>query len=201
MKRIFSFSIILCMLMSALSLTTFAANDVTIGNVDYVNKNDITVNFSVTGLTSEDYVTILIYKEDDIEGYVDDDIVYINQVSADNNKIELAIPATSADGKYVVLMGGTDVATAKSTYFTITTLIYGDVDNNKIIDINDAVYVLKYSLDVNSVSEELQQIIVKAGNVNGGNVIDINDAVAILKYSLDVNSVPDTDVGKTVPEE
>ena len=66
----------------------------------------------------------------------------------------------------------------------VTTVVYGDVNDDGDIDVTDAVLVLKHITDSSTLNAQ-QQI---AANVNGDTEIDITDAVLILKHITDPNT-------------
>ena len=66
----------------------------------------------------------------------------------------------------------------------MTTVVYGDVNDDGEIDVTDAVLVLKHITDTSTLNAQ-QQI---AANVNGDTEIDITDAVLILKHITDPNT-------------
>ena len=62
--------------------------------------------------------------------------------------------------------------------------LLGDVDNNGMINANDALYALRYALG----SADLDEGALWRGDVNGDGVVNANDALMILRYSLGIIS-------------
>ena len=148
MKKIFKLAISFVMILSMLSVCAFAADSITLGEITESSKA-VTVNFTLDGLQDGDDVTILVFKKDNADTEpTQDNIVYINQVSAANSKIEFNLLDTVAEGTYEVRMGGTGIDTADIGTFTISSITYGDMDGDGVIDTFDAVWVLKYAAGV-----------------------------------------------------
>ena len=189
MKKI----ICLLLVLSCLSVSAFAADSITVGEVKEEDKA-VTVNFTVTNLQADDEVTILVYKKEideeksteDAKVYKEPDetnIKYINQVTPQNNVISFNLLTDTADGLYEVRMGGTGIENASAGTFTISSIIYGDVTGNGVVDLSDAVWVLKYSSQFEMPTDEGFNIM--SGDVTGNGVVDLSDAVWILKYASD----------------
>ena len=63
-------------------------------------------------------------------------------------------------------------------------VVYGDVNNDGIINVTDAVLVLKHITDQSTLNAQQQQ----AADVNGDKIINITDALLILKHITDPNT-------------
>ena len=184
MKKI----ICLLLILSCLSVSAFAADSITVGEVKEEDKA-VTVNFTVTNLQADDEVTILVYKKEideeksteDAKVYKEPDetnIKYINQVTPQNNVISFNLLTDTADGLYEVRMGGTGIDTASIGQFTISSVVYGDLNNDGNITISDAVWILRYL----SGAEMASYVKLGNGNINSDEDITISDAVWILRY-------------------
>ena len=57
-------------------------------------------------------------------------------------------------------------------------VIYGDVTDDGIVDIGDAIKILRYDAGLDTLTED--QLI--AGEVTGDGIVDIGDAIKILRY-------------------
>ena len=186
MKKIFTKAICLLIILSCWSLPVIAADSITVGDVTEADKA-VTVNFTVANLQADDEVTILVYKKDSDDSEPDENnIVYINQVTPQNNKISFNLLTTAAEGLYEVRMGGTGIETASVGQFAVSSLIYGDLNGDKEIDIADAVWILRYL----SGTEMADYVTIQNGNINSDDVVDIADAVWILRY-LSGSELPD----------
>lgn len=189
MKKMFKLIISFALIFSCVSVCSFAAESISVGEITEASKA-VEVNFTIEGLEDGDDVTILVFKKELAEStdpaaapvYAEpseDNIVYINQVSADNSKISFNLLSTAAEGLYEVRMGGTGIETASIGTFTISSITYGDLDNDGVIDAFDAVWILKYA----SGAELPDGVTVNNGDVDGDGVIDAFDAVWVLKYA------------------
>lgn len=179
MKRTFKLLLSFVLIVSCLSVSAFAADSIELGTVSEESKS-VTVNFKVNGLKTGDDVTILVYKKDtDTTEPNEDNIVYINQISAENSKIEFNLLSDAAEGRYEVRMGGTGIKTAVIGSFTISSITYGDLDGDGDIDGFDAVWILKCAAG----AELPDGLVISGGDVDGDGDIDGFDAVWVLKYA------------------
>lgn len=192
MKKMFKLIISFALIFSCVSVCSFAAESITVGEITEASKA-VEVNFTIEGLEDGDDVTILVFKKELVEStdpaaapvYAEpseDNIVYINQVSADNSKISFNLLSTAAEGLYEVRMGGTGIETASVGTFSISSIIYGDVNGNNEIDSNDSLYILRYFLGY-SLPDNIV-VSVDNADVNGNNEIDSNDSLYVLRYFL-----------------
>ena len=78
------------------------------------------------------------------------------------------ITATSNDGGY----------TASIQVNVNLTAGYGDVSNDGIVDVGDALLVLQYSVGLQHLTQDMQQV----ADVNGDQYVDAADAILILRY-------------------
>jgi hypothetical protein len=145
MSRLLKLVIAFTLVLSTMSVCAFAATSIDVGTITESSKA-VTVNFTVTGAEANDDVTILVYKKDsETAEPTESNIVYINQLSATGSNIQFNLLADAAEGTYEVRMGGTGIETADIGTFTLSSVIYGDVDGNGDIDAFDAVWVLRFA--------------------------------------------------------
>ena len=108
----------------AASVVASAATIERVTVADGATADSITVNYESTGLASDAQATILVYTGDTpFAGGTGDNVGYINQDTASGSFTfamrDTLVPATGTQKTYNVLVGGTDVATAGSTTFTL----------------------------------------------------------------------------------
>lgn len=179
MKKTFKLLLSFVLVVSCLSVCAFAADSIELGEITEASKA-VTVNFAVNGLQTGDDVTILVYKKDTATSEPDENnIVYINQLSADSSKIEFNLLSTAAEGLYEVRMGGTGIETADIGTFSISSIIYGDVNGDGNVNATDAVWVLKFAAGATMP----EGITVNNGDVNNDGNINATDAVWVLKHA------------------
>ena len=79
----------------------------------------------------------------------------------------------------------TATAIFKDQIFTAVKTVtqYGDLNFDTVIDSTDALFLLRASVGIESLTDN-QKIV---GDVNGDGVIDSSDALAVLRYSVDIN--------------
>ncbi len=188
MNRFLKLIIAFTLVISTMSVCAFAATSIDVGTITESSKA-VTVNFTVAGAEVNDDVTILVYKKDTATTEPNENnIVYINQLSATGSNIQFNLLPDAAEGTYEVRMGGTGIETADIGTFTLSSVIYGDLDGNGEIDAFDAVWVLRYaSLDPTIPAG----INIGAADVDGNNEIDAFDAVWILRYASLDPTIPD----------
>ncbi len=153
----------------------------------------VTVPFDTT-VAATDYITILVYastSESDLP--TDTNIAFIDQVisgeAGDAIEFIMRDDFVGEDGKikegtYKVLMGGTGVDEMKSATLEIgEDILWGDVNSNGAIDINDGILILKKagdpSIDVDATLSD----------VNDNGSVDINDGILVLKKAGDPSLV------------
>jgi len=189
MNKVFKLLVSITLIVICSSIVVFGADSsVALGNISESDKA-VEVNFAVTGLESSDDVTILVYKKNtNATEPTQDNIVYINQVSADNSKISFNLLSTAADGRYEVRMGGTGIETVSIGSFYITSVIYGDVNNDGLVDSRDAVFVMMK--DINLKLPDAVAPYIQYGDVNDDGFVDSRDAVYIMMKDINLE-LPD----------
>lgn len=179
------------------------ASGVTIGEVK--DEGTTTVNIPYT-TTETDQLTVIVYevadKNDDALPAIDT-IGYINQfdapaMEADATEATGTITFTMkddfvagdvlADGTYKIIMGGTGVGEAAVAYLVVgeeeVTIIYGDVNDDKIVDAIDASWVLTKVAESSTVLANEA-----AADVDASGVIDAIDASWILTKVAESSTV------------
>ena len=94
------------------------------------------------------------------------------------------IPDAVNDQVYTITCELPFVLTGNDTVQWATTVAYGDVNDDGIINITDALLVLKHITDQSTLNAQQQQ----AADVNGDKIINITDALLILKHITDPNT-------------
>ena len=182
-------------LVAIMMMCTVAFADAAMGEPT-VSEQVVTV--SLSGLTAGEEATILVVNAGTtLASVTKADIVYIDQLTVnDEGGVSFTMDASAAketDGKkYVdiysgytnmadgasplsvknVLVAGTDVPPAP-------TVIYGDLDGDKVVTLIDANLALKFSTGSNT-PNETEKII---ADVDGDTIITLTDANLIVKKS------------------
>lgn len=144
------------------------------------------VRFGVekTGLTDGAQYLLLVVKG--IESPSEKNIVYIDQKAADSNgKVSFnAYPSSLTKDNYRVYVVGEDSPfdttspTASFSYYQPYTL--GDVDGDKLININDAMAILNHLVGKDGCILTGSSYL--AANINGDSTVNINDAMELLNF-------------------
>lgn len=136
------------------------------------------------------------------------DIMYIDQDTSDGSgtcSITFRMPLSAKDSTYAVYVAGTGVESKAVKYLKLAdksegdTYIVGDVDTKDGVTSADAMYILRYSLGLQTPSS----FYVKAGRVYDDPSGDPNrnlnnfDAIYTLRYVLDYENGPGVHVGET----
>ena len=170
------------------SLTDRTTGWMVVGNKDASAENTykfVLISFSGDGLSAGEGAVMTISFTAAADAPL---ATYVDGVSITD--IHMSIAGSTVDN--------TQADTTAS--LTVTDVIKGDVNNNKEVDIDDAVCILRYL-----VKKPNDVFIEAAANVNGNNKIDIDDAVMVLQYlvgkipALARGSVKDADASMYDP--
>ena len=174
--------------------TAFAGNQ-----ISYTSSNG-NIEITVSTLSSGEETTLLVAKGDiSIASAFEDtrNILFVDQTNANS----------SGEAVFNVKYSGTDSITVYSGYASMSdteepfeklvdlsnpdgsggSLLYGDVNNDGVIDIIDASAVIEYFLNASSFTDsdgEEYEHGEDAADVNGDGSIDVVDASAIIEYFL-----------------
>ncbi len=66
------------------------------------------------------------------------------------------------------------------------TPLYGDVNKDGVIDVNDAILVLKHIVNIIDLEKQTGPEAIIRGDVNGNGVIDVGDAILILRHTVGI---------------
>lgn len=177
MKNIYKV-IIFTLLLSLLSFSGFAANTIEISDdtISEINKT-VDVKFSSKGFTNGDDLTVLVFKvTDELKTPHDSNIVYVGQPEYIDGMqlISFELPE-DAKGTYEIRVGGTGVTAYSAGQFTASEVLVGDVDNNGVINKDDAIIILKVFFGEIIIDDKSSCDLVKDGNIN------VKDAVRLLQ--------------------
>lgn len=162
------------------------------GNVD---KDLATVVVEFTVPTTADQMTLLLTTEDitEISAETASKIIFMDQMETpeqttytfhvEKAKIKVATGLENIEGcTLYVKMGAKGVSlmdTAMVTYQDpATNVIYGDVTGDGIVDVGDAIKLLRYDAKLETLTP--QEMI--AAEVTGDGIVDIGDAIKILRF-------------------
>ncbi len=173
------------------------------------NTELITVNAKISAPAAD--VSILVADtsvEPSTSSITEADIMYIDQDTSDGSgtcSITFRMPLSAKDSTYAVYVAGTGVESKAVKYLKLAdksegdTYIVGDVDTKDGVTSADAMYILRYSLGLQTPSS----FYVKAGRVYDDPSGDPNrnlnnfDAIYTLRYVLDYENGPGVHVGET----
>lgn len=177
MKNIFKV-IIFALLFSCLSLSAFASNTVKISDdgITETQKN-VDVNFIAEGFSEGDDLTILVFKvTEELSTPHFSNIVYLEQPEyrEDMQSISFTLPE-DAEGVYEVRVGGNNVNQYTVGKFSVSNILKGDLNNDGIVDKNDAVMILKVFFGELIIENKADYDLINDGNIN------VKDAVELLK--------------------
>lgn len=185
MKNIYKV-IIFSLLLSLLSFNGFAANNtVKISNVTIseINKT-VDVKFSSSGFTNGDDLTVLVFKvTDELNTPQDSNIVYVGQPEYIDGMplISFELPE-NAEGTYEIRVGGTGVTAYSAGQFTASEVLVGDLDNNGVINKDDAIIILQIFFgEIDIVDESSYYDLVKDCDLVKDGNINVKDAVRLLQ--------------------
>ena len=151
----------------------------------YANANKF--RLTCTGLPGQ-YSLVLLLKEDaaqaeGIKGVpTESNLQYIDQQNIKQTTEFILFPKQMTEGTYNVYVS-TDEKTltpvASLEYGTEPEYTLGDIDENDVIDIRDALDALRASAKIVTLTERQ----IKAADVNRDGVVDVRDALLLLRYS------------------
>lgn len=126
-------------------------------------------------------VLVLAGKEDDGTPLVPtaSNILYINQTTADSSEsvtFDNVYPSAIKDS--TVYLSGTGLTGLTKMGFIDLQVMLGDVNGDNIIDVGDAIVLLRYIAGLES---EIGAEALAAADVNGDNIIDVGDAMELLR--------------------
>ena len=131
---------------------------------------------TASGTTSDTWVPLKVVTEGK-------NIIVFDAVKADANgnyNITFHIPATASGTLTVVVGEGNNVATGIITVGSDQ--LYGDVNGDGLVDIDDALLIARYDAQLVTLTE--QQLAV--ADVNGDGSVDIDDALLIAQYDAQI---------------
>ena len=111
--------------------------------------------------------------------------ITFNEGTATLNGAAFASGSTvSAIGEYTLIVTdtGKDVRTVR--FNIIPDSIKGDMNNSGVVDSNDAIYLLRHTLD------KVKYPITQSGDMNGDGAVNSNDAIYLLRYTLNPTKYP-----------
>ena len=213
-KKIISLMLVACMVFTV-AITASAAgvepatgdSPITITSAKCVGRT-VTVEYAVDASenfdTSKD-VTVLFYSPVGPEGeekyitYNDGTteqsaIYYADQVDYDNtNKLVFSIPSSVAEGtNYNVLVGGTDVD-VPALYKNVevpAAFMYGDIDEDKEITMNDALIIAQYFVEIPAAKNKLDSAetsyLFTAADIDEDTEVTMNDALVVAQYFVEI---------------
>ena len=142
----------------------------------------VTFTYDATAITSDH--TILIVPAGTTTVDDNTDIIHVDQK---DGFAEVPVRLL-ANGTYEIRIGGQGLEAIKTGEFTVgdvvgDTVLMGDVIENDVVELDDAIETLKFSSDLVDLTDKQKFV----GNVDGdGTVPDIADAICILKYASDI---------------
>lgn len=166
--------------------TPISAASVMINGVEkqfYANAE----RFALTGPSTDGNQYLVLALSGDSQTPTEDNIVYIDQTGATSTTVTFNVypSVLTSGGTYNVYMVGTgaDEAYKQVASFTYyAPYILGDVNEDKAIDVGDALAVLQYAAELTTLSDT--QLL--AADVNASNDVDVGDALMILQYAADL---------------
>ena len=170
----------LALLLSTLALaadkaTVTPANGAVLGFVDSSQNN---LRLTKTGLTPGGMYLVLVLKGTDTVP-TESNILYINQATADEKgtvTFDNVYPSSLVDS--TVYLSGTGLDGLTKMGFIDLQVMLGDVNGDNIIDVGDAIVLLRYIAGLES---EIGAEALAAADVNGDNIIDVGDAMELLR--------------------
>ena len=172
--------LVLALLLSTLALaadkaTVTPANDVELAFIDETQNN---LTLTKTGLTPGGMYLVLVLKGTDTVP-TESNILYINQATADEKgtvTFDNVYPSSLVDS--TVYLSGTGLDGLTKMGFIDLQVMLGDVNGDNIIDVGDAIVLLRYIAGLES---EIGAEALAAADVNGDNIIDVGDAMELLR--------------------
>lgn len=142
------------------------------------NANNLSMTLTKTGLTSGGMYLVLVLKGTDTVP-TESNILYINQATADEKgtvTFDNVYPSSLVDS--TVYLSGTGLTGLTKMGFIDLQVMLGDVNGDNIIDVGDAIVLLRYIAGLES---EIGAEALAAADVNGDNIIDVGDAMELLR--------------------
>ena len=142
------------------------------------NANNLSMTLTKTGLTSGGMYLVLVLKGTDTAP-TESNILYINQATADEKgtvTFDNVYPSSLVDS--TVYLSGTGLDGLTKMGFIDLQVMLGDVNGDNIIDVGDAIVLLRYIAGLES---EIGAEALAAADVNGDNIIDVGDAMELLR--------------------
>lgn len=200
LKRFLTLFLALSMVLSALSMTAFAAagDPGTIKEVeieaDYdgvvtTDAEDGDVNFALnySEATENGMYLVLVLSEEGVPK--NGNILYVNQETADGEGVTFdnVYPMEIGEENSYIYMAGTDLG-----YDKVGTIIpnveevtgmKGDVDLDNDVDMTDAIMLLRHYLGIEVITDATS---LDNGEVTGNGTIEMQDCIKILRYYLGI---------------
>ena len=142
------------------------------------NANNLSMTLTKTGLTPGGMYLVLVLKGTDTVP-TESNILYINQATADEKgtvTFDNVYPSSLVDS--TGYLSGTGLAGLTKMGFIDLQVMLGDVNGDNIIDVGDAIVLLRYIAGLES---EIGAEALAAADVNGDNIIDVGDAMELLR--------------------
>ena len=142
------------------------------------NANNLSMTLTKTGLTPGGMYLVLVLKGTDTAP-TESNILYINQATADEKgtvTFDNVYPSSLVDS--TVYLSGTGLDGLTKMGFIDLQVMLGDVNGDNIIDVGDAIVLLRYIAGLES---EIGAEALAAADVNGDNIIDVGDAMELLR--------------------
>ena len=171
----------LALLLSTLALAAepnAEIKDVTQNCTIGFNANNQSMTLKATGLTGNGMYLVLVLKGEETVP-TESNILYINQATADESGTVIfdnIYPSSIKDS--TVYLSGTGLDGLTKMGFIDLQVMLGDVNGDNIIDVGDAIVLLRYIAGLES---EIGAEALAAADVNGDNIIDVGDAMELLR--------------------
>ncbi len=159
----------------------------------YTENDILYINGSIDSIGAASQLTLTVTPL--VGGAYDlDNIVYIGQQEISETLFSLEFPLSLNDGYYVARIGGSDISKPRfiiinhrgSAYELVgdgeQNAVFGDVDQNGIIEASDALLALQYVLTPDKI--KLSALQLYAANVENDNKITASSAAWILSKTL-----------------
>ena len=145
----------------------------------------VKLKVTVSGLSDGNFYLLLAQNEDGVP--TDGNLVYIDQDTAASGSVSFTVyPASIEGGKtyHVYLSGGAYTQTEILSFQGYAAYMLGDVDNSKSVGLNDAIMIMRYLVDL----ETLDSVQKLAADVDKSNSVGLNDAIVIMRYLVDLET-------------
>ncbi len=151
-------------------------------SVPYIEPEEIVlahtdIHLRLQGIGDKKFLSARVYPENTTNKSLiwlseDDTVVSVNQ---------RGLLVAKGEGEAFVTVKTVDGDITESCLITVfnDSIIYGDVNNDGVIDVTDAILVLRYIVNLYEFEDE---ILKKAASVNGEDEITVEDAILILRY-------------------